>query len=91
MALQDETKMHWVIIAVLSLSIILLLVHINQMNKGAEAYANVQSQIVGYSGTLTVGDTTPAFQQLLDIQQEDGFNPYTNPMVGPSENLEGIE
>ena len=98
--LQDETKMHYIIIGLLSLSILLLLTHINQMNKAKKRaqmaqlrregfyWDNTQTKPCILEGTCQLDMPTQAFQDLLDISAESGMNPLKNTWVGESQNLE---
>jgi len=84
--LQDDTKVHWLIIAILVLSIFLLLKHIDQMKKAkAEYYGSTQGVVAGFNGPLQ-GTAVPTafYQQYLDTVSAEGIDPLQNPMVGPS-------
>ena len=85
--MQDENKMHWLIIGILSVSVILLLMHIKDMQPktlGLEGFDATQNKEVMLEGVAQLSTPTAIHQELLDAAAEDGIDSLENPWIGES-------
>lgn len=80
MAIQ-ESHIHYVIIALLGISIILLGVHINQMNK-KERFGTGIGNIITLAGLGGVGGQAQPLQDYISGATTTVTDPLNNPMVG---------
>ena len=89
MAIQ-ESHIHYVIIALLGISIILLGVHINQMKK-KENFATGVGDFITLSGLAGVGGQAQPLQDYISGASTTVTDPLNNPYVGALTPMEEVK
>jgi hypothetical protein len=79
-----ESRMHYIIIALLVLSIVLIAIHMSQMKK-KESYGSIVGTIARFNNDVyPVSDLTGSSQYVADSYAYNGYNYEGGSMRGPS-------